>query len=53
LKEIEDCLRDACGLSRSDATALVARVKAISQGEPADKAIDPAELKAWFDQFKI
>lgn len=53
LKEIEDCLRDACGLSRSDATALVARVKAISQGEPADKTPKPEEILAWFDRFKV
>ena len=49
LKEIEDCLRDACGLSRSDATALVSRIKAMTQGEPAAKPNEEAErLRALF-----
>ena len=34
LKEAEDCLRDACGLSRSAATALVSQIKTLSQGDP-------------------
>jgi hypothetical protein len=38
LKEIEACLRDAGGFSRTDATALVARIKFLSRGERADEA---------------
>ena len=34
LKEAEDCLRDACGFSRSAATALVSQIKTLDQGEP-------------------
>jgi len=42
VREIEQLLRDAAGLSKGAATALVARVKAVlGQGEPAD-----AEAKA-------
>lgn len=33
LKDAEACLRDACGLSRSAATALVARIKTLTQSE--------------------
>lgn len=33
LKEIEGLLRDAAGLSRTDATALVARIKSLARGE--------------------
>lgn len=36
LKEIEALLRDVGGFSRSDATALVSRIKAISHGERAE-----------------
>ena len=38
LKEAEDCLRDACGLSRSAATALVSQIRTMNQGDP-----DPEE----------
>lgn len=39
LSEIERHLRDACGLSRSEATALVSRVKSvIGRGDPGENA---------------
>lgn len=38
LKEIEALLRDAGGFSRTDATALVARIKSLSRGERDDEA---------------
>lgn len=42
VREIEQLLRDAAGLSKGAATALVARVKAVSaqQGEPVEPAVD-------------
>ncbi len=36
LKDCEDWLRNSAGLSKSAATAIVARVKALSLGEPAE-----------------
>jgi hypothetical protein len=46
LSEIERHLRDACGLSKSEATALVSRVKSvISRGDPGESA-DLAALSA-------
>ncbi len=55
LKECERFLRDACGLSRSDATLLVTRVKTLAQGEPASKtdAAEIAAIKSLFQQFKV
>lgn len=38
LKEIESILRDAGGFSRTDATALVSRIKSIAHGEREEKA---------------
>lgn len=50
LKEIEGWLRDAAGLSREDATALVSRVKSLSHRddvpEPLDTSNQTAELIA-------
>jgi HK97 family phage prohead protease len=46
LKDAEDCLRDACGLSRSDATALVSRIKAIARGERERELSAEAEIAA-------
>lgn len=37
LKEVERLLRDAAGFSRTDATALVARIKSLSRGERDDE----------------
>jgi HK97 family phage prohead protease len=46
LKEIESLLRDVGGFSRSDATSLVSRVKAISNGERLEKPIINEDEKA-------
>lgn len=47
LSEIERHLRDAGGFSRSEATALVSRIKSvISQGDPGEHAAKLAELAA-------
>ena len=46
LKEVEAILRDAGNFTRSDATALVARVKAIALGEQEEKTSDTEALKA-------
>lgn len=37
LKELETLLRDAGGLSKADATALVSRIKSLSLGDPDQK----------------
>lgn len=52
LKSIERLLRDAAGLSRSDAVALVSRVKTLCQRESDTKA-QPAEIAGLFQQFKL
>lgn len=45
LSEIERHLRDACGLSKSEATALVSRVKSvIGRGDPGESSASLAEL---------
>lgn len=50
IREIEQLLRDAAGLSKGAAVALVARVKALqSLGEPADK--DAQTIKALADRI--
>ena len=46
LKEVEAILRDAGNFTRSDATALVARVKAIALGEQEQETSDTEALKA-------
>ena len=46
LKEIEAILRDAGNFSRSDATALIARIKAIALGEQEQNTSAQDELKA-------
>lgn len=46
LKEVEAILRDAGNFTRSDATALVARVKAIALGEQEKETSDTEALKA-------
>lgn len=49
LKEIEGLLRDAAGLSRSDATALVGRVRRLALGEQvAEEEKAKAELLLYF-----
>lgn len=45
IRELEKLLRDVCSLSKADAVALVARVKALSRGDHADH-IDTSELKS-------
>lgn len=45
LSEIERHLRDVCGLSKSECTALVSRMKSvISRGDPGERAAKLAEL---------
>lgn len=45
LSEIERHLRDACGMSKSEATAMVSRVKSvISRGDPGEGVSSLAEL---------
>jgi uncharacterized protein len=51
LKSCESLLRDACGLSRTDAASLVSRIKSIAHGERA--AVDPDEVRRLFDQYRI
>lgn len=46
LKEVEAILRDAGNFTRSDATALVARVKAIALGDQEKQTSDTEVLKA-------
>lgn len=50
LKNMESLLRDACGLSRTDATALVSRIRDLAHGERAAEAKAAADLSALFDQ---
>lgn len=52
LKEIEDCLRDACNLSRADACALVSRIKSIAHGERDAEIKRADELTAIFQRFR-
>lgn len=53
LKEIEALLRDEAGLSRLDATRLVARVKAIAHGDRDAESKRASDIGALFDQFKL
>lgn len=50
LKEVESILRDAGGFSRSDATALVSRVRMLSHGDRVDEK-DASDLKALIGQL--
>lgn len=52
LKEVEHLLRDLTGLSRSDALAIVSRIKSIMRGD-RDMKNEAAEIAALFDQFKL
>lgn len=52
LKHIERLLRDAAGLSRSDAVALVARIKSLSRSESEAKT-EAAAIAHLFQQFSI
>lgn len=52
LKEVERLLRDLTGLSRSDALAIVSRIKSIMRGD-RDMKNEAAEIAALFDQFKL
>lgn len=51
LKEIESVLREAGRFTRADATALVARIKALDRGERASERKQAAELRSLFQQF--
>jgi HK97 family phage prohead protease len=53
LKDIEGRLRDAAGLSRADACALVSRIKSLAQGELAAEQKRLAELARTFQQFSV
>lgn len=46
LSEIERHLRDVCGLSKSEATAMVSRIKSVSRSDSGDEAERLAELAA-------
>lgn len=46
LSEIERHLRDVCGLSKSEATAMVSRIKSVSRSDSGDNAEKLAELAA-------
>lgn len=46
LSEIERHLRDVCGLSKSQATAMVSRIKSVSRSDSGDNAEKLAELAA-------
>lgn len=52
LKEIEGTLRDAVGLSKSEAVALVSRIRNLVQSD-SDSKIKPADVKSIFKNFKI
>lgn len=51
LKDAEKLLRDACGFSRTDATALVGRIKSLSRGERGDDE-DTKNLLAELADFR-
>lgn len=53
LKEIEGLLRDAVGLSRADATALVSRIKSLGHGERESEAKQRDQLTAVFQRFRV
>jgi HK97 family phage prohead protease len=53
LKEVEALLRDASGMSRADACALVSRIKALAHGERDAETREAAELLAQFQQFTV
>ena len=52
LKDIEALLREAGGFSRADATALVARVKAVARGEREAETAVAEEIRRLFQRFK-
>jgi len=52
LKEIEALLRDAAGFTRSDACALVSRIKAVARGERDAETKQAAEMAALFQRFQ-
>lgn len=51
LKEIEAILREAGRFSRADATALVARVKALARGEREAEPMAADEIRGLFQRF--
>jgi hypothetical protein len=52
LKEIETLLRDAGGFSRSDATALVSRIKSLCQSDSDAEQKRLEAVKQMFERFK-
>lgn len=54
LKEVEALLRDAAGLSKSDATALVGRIRRLALGEQvAEEEKAKAEMLALFQKYEL
>jgi len=55
LKDAESLLRDVAGFSKSNAVALVSRIRTLTKGDPSQevKEVKPAEIKNLFDNFKI
>lgn len=51
LKEIEAVLRDAARFSKSDACALVSRIRTLVRGEHEAEQVRAAELRRMFQQF--
>lgn len=51
LKEIEAVLRDAARFSKSDACALVSRIRTLVRGEHEAERVRAAELRRMFQQF--
>ncbi|WP_064746799.1 HK97 family phage prohead protease [Lysobacter antibioticus] len=51
LKEIETILREAGRFSRADATALVARVKALARGERGAETVGAEDIRTLFQRF--
>lgn len=53
IREIEAALRDSGGFTRADACVLVARIKAVLQGELAAEEKAKAEMLALFQKHKL
>lgn len=53
LKEIEARLRDAAGLSRADACALVSRIKTLARGERDAETATVEQLRQAFQRFGV
>lgn len=51
LKEVERLLRDAAGFSRTDATSLVSRIKALAHGEREAETTDAEAIRSLFQRI--